>query len=74
MYAQGALPAAIQNVLDFALALEIFENEFYKAVLGTSASAAVDTAFAPVRALLPPYRARSPHCSKFRNTKRWTIC
>lgn len=50
LYAQ-ALPAAIKNVLDFALALEIFENEFYKAVLGTSASSAQNTAFAPVRAL-----------------------
>ncbi len=51
VYAQGTLPAAIKNVLDFALALEIFENEFYKAVLGTSASAAFNTAFAPVRAM-----------------------
>jgi hypothetical protein len=41
---------AIKSVLDFALALEIFENEFYKAVLGTSASAAQNTAFATVRA------------------------
>jgi hypothetical protein len=48
---QGTLPTAIKNVLDFALALEIFENEFYKAVLGTSASAAQNAAFAPVRAL-----------------------
>jgi len=45
------LPAAIKSVLDFALALEIFENEFYKAVLGTSSSAAQNAAFAPVRAL-----------------------
>ncbi|HVT37488.1 MAG TPA: ferritin-like domain-containing protein [Gemmatimonadaceae bacterium] len=51
VYAQGGLPAAIKNVLDFALALEIFENEFYKAVLGTSASTAQNAAFAPVRAL-----------------------
>src|SRR4051812_3232975 len=31
-FAQSALPSAIKSVLDFALALEIFENEFYKAV------------------------------------------
>jgi hypothetical protein len=53
-HAQGTLPTAIKNVLDFALALEIFENEFYKAVLGTSASAAQNAAFAPVRALATP--------------------
>ena len=41
----------VTGVLNFALALEIFENEFYKAVLGISASAAQNTAFAPVRAL-----------------------
>lgn len=39
------------GVLNFALALEIFENEFYKAVLGISDSAAQNAAFAPVRAL-----------------------
>jgi hypothetical protein len=49
LYAQG-ISMAIKNVLDFALALEIFENEFYKAVLGTSDSAAQNTAFATVRA------------------------
>ena len=49
VYAQGTLPAGIKAVLDFALALEIFENEFYKAVLGTSASAAQNAAFATVR-------------------------
>ncbi len=50
VFAQGSLPTAIKNVLDFALALEIFENEFYKAVLGTSTSAAQNSAFATVRA------------------------
>ncbi|CAN5906959.1 hypothetical protein BH11GEM1_BH11GEM1_21690 [soil metagenome] len=50
LYGQ-AISADIKGVLDFALALEIFENEFYKAVLGRSASAAVNNAFAPVRAL-----------------------
>jgi hypothetical protein len=40
-----------QPALDLAFALEFFENEFYKAVLGTSLSAAQNTAFAPVRAL-----------------------
>ena len=49
LYAQG-ISTAIKNVLDFALALEIFENEFYKAVLGTSSSAAQNSAFASVRA------------------------
>lgn len=43
----------VSGVLNFALALEIFENEFYKAVLGTSASTAQNNAFAPVRALVP---------------------
>ena len=50
-FGQGtALPADIKAVLDFALALEIFENEFYKAVLGTSGSAAQNAAFVGVRA------------------------
>jgi hypothetical protein len=44
-----ALTTAVKAVLDFALALEIFENEFYKAVLGTSSSAAQNNAFATVR-------------------------
>src|SRR5688500_11896250 len=43
------IPAGVQDVLNFALALEIFENEFYKAVLGTSASATQNNAFATVR-------------------------
>lgn len=46
-------PATVQDVINFALMLEIFENEFYKAVLGTSASATQNAAFAPVRALVP---------------------
>ena len=46
----GQATSGIQGVLDFALALEIFENEFYKAVLGTSSSAAQNDAFATVRA------------------------
>jgi hypothetical protein len=45
-----ALTTAVKAVLDLVLALEIFENEFYKAVLGTSASAAQNNAFATVRA------------------------
>jgi hypothetical protein len=51
-YAQA--PSDVTAVLNFALTLEIFENEFYKAVLGTSASATQNAAFAPVRALVPP--------------------
>ena len=51
-FAQG-IPTAVQDVLNFALALEIFENEFYKAVLGTSASAVQNDAFATVRAMVP---------------------
>jgi hypothetical protein len=46
-------PATVQAVIDFALILEIFENEFYKAVLGTSSSAAQNSAFAAVRAMVP---------------------
>ena len=50
-FAQGAaLPADIKTVLDFALALEIFEAEFYSAVLGRSTSTAQNNAFAAVRA------------------------
>jgi rubrerythrin len=49
-YAAGVPAPEIKVVLDFALALEIFENEFYKAVLGTSVSTAQNTAFATVRA------------------------
>ena len=48
-YGQG-LPANIKAVLDFALALEIFEAEFYKAVLNKSSSSAQNSAFATVRA------------------------
>ncbi len=47
------LPADIKGVLDFALALEIFENEFYKAVLGISTSAAQNAVFATVRPTIP---------------------
>jgi hypothetical protein len=49
-YAAAVPTAPIKAVLDFALALEIFENEFYKAVLGTSSSTAQNNAFATVRA------------------------
>lgn len=51
-YGQGT-PADVQAVIDFALILEIFENEFYKAVLGTSASTAQNAAFVTVRAMVP---------------------
>jgi hypothetical protein len=45
----GAQTTSVQAVLDFALMLEIFENEFYKAVLGVSSSTAQNAAFATVR-------------------------
>jgi hypothetical protein len=44
---------SVQDVLNFALMLEIFENEFYLAVLGKSLVAAQNTAFTPVRAKVP---------------------
>jgi hypothetical protein len=46
-------PADIVDVLRFALILENLENEFYRAVLGTSALAAQNNAFAAVRAQIP---------------------
>lgn len=46
-------PADILDVLKFAFILENLENEFYRAVLGTSAVAAQNNAFAAVRALIP---------------------
>lgn len=51
-YGQSA-PLTVQQVLDFALKLEIFENEFYSAVLGISSSSAQNSAFAAVRAKVP---------------------
>lgn len=50
LYGQ-AVSSDIKNVLDFALALEIFEDEFYKAVLGISTSTVQNATFATVRAL-----------------------
>ncbi|MBC7790138.1 MAG: ferritin-like domain-containing protein [Anaerolineae bacterium] len=49
----GQAPLTIKQVLDFAFLLENLEAEFYKAVLGESAVAAYNTAFIPVRALIP---------------------
>lgn len=49
VYGQSASRTVLQ-VLNYAFLLENLESEFYKAVLGTSAAAAVNTAFAPVRA------------------------
>ena len=51
VYAQA--PSAILDVLQFAFILESLENEFYKAVLGTSANSAQNAAFAGVRAQIP---------------------
>lgn len=49
----GQAPSAILDVLQFAYILENLENEFYRAVLGTSAVAAQNDAFAGVRAQIP---------------------
>lgn len=46
-------PADILDALRFAFVLENLENEFYRAVLGTSAVAAQNNAFAPVRSQIP---------------------
>ncbi|HEY4215805.1 MAG TPA: ferritin-like domain-containing protein [Gemmatimonadaceae bacterium] len=50
----GQASTSVQGVLNFALMLEIFENEFYKAVLGASSVTAQNTAFAAVRAKVSP--------------------
>ncbi len=49
----GQTGTSVTDVLNFALMLEIFENEFYKAVLGQSSSAAQNAVFATVRAKVP---------------------
>lgn len=46
-------PSDILGVLQFAFTLENLENEFYKAVLGTSAVPAQNSAFATVRGQIP---------------------
>src|SRR5829696_1882711 len=46
-FAQGT--TQILDVLQFAFILENLENEFYRAVLGSSAVAAQNAAFLPVR-------------------------
>ena len=46
-------PSDILDVLQFAFILENLENEFYRAVLGTSAVPAQNAAFATVRAQIP---------------------
>ncbi len=46
-------PDDILDALRFAFVLENLENEFYRAVLGTSAVAAQNTLFAAVRAQIP---------------------
>lgn len=49
----GQSTSTVTDVLNFALMLEIFEDEFYKAVLGTSSSSAQNAVFATVRAKVP---------------------
>jgi hypothetical protein len=49
----GQAAGSVQDVINFALMLEIFENEFYKAVLGIGSSTAQNSAFATVRAKVP---------------------
>jgi hypothetical protein len=48
-----AAPSSVQDVINFALMLEIFEFEFYSAVLGMSSVPAQNNAFAAVRARVP---------------------
>ncbi len=48
-------PAAILDVLQFAFILENLENEFYRAVLGTSAVPEQNAAFNTVRAQIPAF-------------------
>lgn len=55
----GQTTGSVQDVLNFALMLEIFEDEFYKAVLGKSSIAANNAAFATVRAKVPAAAATS---------------
>ena len=50
--ASAQAPVPVRGVLEFAYVLENLEAEFYKAVLGESATAAQNTAFATVRAQL----------------------
>lgn len=50
--ASAQAPVTVRGVLEFAYVLENLEAEFYKAVLGESATAAQNTAFATVRAQL----------------------
>jgi hypothetical protein len=47
--AAAQAPVSVRGVLEFAYLLENLEAEFYKAVLGESATAAQNTAFATVR-------------------------
>jgi hypothetical protein len=52
--ASAQAPVTVRGVLEFAYLLENLEAEFYKAVLGESATAAQNTAFAAVRAAITP--------------------
>jgi hypothetical protein len=47
--AAAQAPTSVRSALEFAYLLENLESEFYKAVLGQSATAAQNTAFATVR-------------------------
>ena len=54
-------PSAILDVLQFAFLLENLENEFYRAVIGISASSAQNAAFATVRAQIPESAHQTLH-------------
>lgn len=58
-------PADILDALRFAFLLENLENEFYRAVLGTSAVAAQNAVFATVRGQIPA-ASRTRGCGRTR--------
>jgi hypothetical protein len=56
----GAQATSLSSVLNYALMLEMFENEFYKAVLGMSSSSAQNAAFVAVRGKVNGVRGAMP--------------